>query len=223
MAYSRKLKLVILVISGTVLFVLGHKLWINQAVLLSPFLTDAMTDSPHKPLTTLLKEKGVINSQDLWVEIAKSKHTLIVYNGVVELKKYNIALGKDCLHDKEKDGDGGTPVGEFKITETHGENSSSLFSGARYLLLNYPRQEDAFRGINNGLITSKDFLAIEKAEVNYITPPQGTPLGGNVAIHGGGTPLLGDSWTNGSVGMYNKDFEELYGILPMGTKVVIRK
>ncbi len=49
-------------------------------------------------------------------------------------------------------------------------------------------------------------------------PPQKTPLGGEIYIHGGG---VGGNWTWGCVAMNNEDIEEIYKLVNVGTRVAI--
>jgi lipoprotein-anchoring transpeptidase ErfK/SrfK len=58
--------------------------------------------------------------------------------------------------------------------------------------------------------------------------PASARIGGDVGIHGiwpGGDDMiqLGIGWTDGCIALKNKDVEELFSMVPVGTKVVIRK
>jgi len=206
------------------LAVCAYNLWAYQGTILAPVLKDSNTGEPQEPLAEILQNRGIEQPvPDLLLEITKSQYLLKIYSGKSLLKSYKIALGKEILSDKEKAGDRRTPEGDFMITEKRKYSPPKRFFGSRLLLLNYPNREDALRGLHDGLITGKDFLAIEKAVNNNSTPPQDTPLGGGISIHGGGGPFMGRSWTTGSIGMYTKDIEEIFDIVPLYTRVVIKK
>ena len=49
-------------------------------------------------------------------------------------------------------------------------------------------------------------------------PPDGTRLGGDIFIHGGG---VGEDWTLGCVALRNSDIDELFDVIPVGTPVKI--
>ena len=49
-------------------------------------------------------------------------------------------------------------------------------------------------------------------------PPQETPLGGDIYIHGGGT---GKDWTLGCVALEDEDIRALYAVVKEGTVVRI--
>ena len=58
--------------------------------------------------------------------------------------------------------------------------------------------------------------------------PRSASIGGGVGIHG--TWPHEDyqvdkykNWTNGCIALKNEDVEDLYGYVPIGTKVIIRK
>lgn len=58
--------------------------------------------------------------------------------------------------------------------------------------------------------------------------PQNAKMGSNVGIHGiwaGGDDMieLGVGWTDGCIALRNKDIDELYTFVGVGTRVVIRK
>ncbi len=222
--YKIRLKTIVLFSGiGILLVITAYNLWAYQGTVLRPFLKDSATDAPHKPMDQVLREKSLGTPiPQLWVEIIKSRHSLTIYSGRTPLKSYHVALGKDSA-DKQKAGDRRVPAGEYTVTEKQELSPPRRFFGSRAIQLNYPNYDDAVRGLKQGIITSRDFLAIEKASRNNATPPQDTALGGGITIHGGDGPFMGDNWTNGSIGMYSKDAEEIFDYIPPYTKVVIRK
>jgi L,D-peptidoglycan transpeptidase YkuD (ErfK/YbiS/YcfS/YnhG family) len=50
------------------------------------------------------------------------------------------------------------------------------------------------------------------------TPPQNTNLGGDICIHGGGT---NSNWTFGCIALEDKDIEDLFKFIQLGTKITI--
>lgn len=224
MTKNRLKKLIIISFAAIILVVTAYNLWAYQGTLLKPFLTDAETDSPHKPLSEVIKSEVVGPPiPNLWLEVVKSKHTMIVYSGKIPLKSYRIALSKDHFNDKRIAGDTRTPEGSFMITEATKYSPPVRFLGSRKFLLNYPNKDSAIKGFRERIITSSDFLAIDTAMRENTTPPQNTPLGGGISIHGGNGPFMGASWTDGSIALYSKDMEELFEYVPVGTRVVIKK
>ena len=223
MSEKRLKKIIKLALAGIFIVITAYNLWAYQGTLLYSFLKNSVTDDPHRPLAEIIKEEGVPTGEgnQIRIEIIKSKHILILCAGDRVLKRYRIALSEHPLADKEKSGDRKTPLGEFRITAKTEFSPPKRFYGSRLMTLNYPNREDALRGLHEGLITGKDFLAIQNALNKGVTPPQGTEMGGGIAIHGGWGPLMGKSWTGGSIAMYSKDAEELFEYIPKGAKVEI--
>lgn len=145
--------------------------------------------------------------------ISKSERKLEVFDGENIVKTYKIALGFAPSGDKEVEGDGKTPEGEFYIFTRNSRSSFYLSLG-----LSYPNIEDAKRGLENELITQKEHDAIVTAINSQKPPPQKTALGGEIYIHGNGS---GSDWTAGCVAMNNQDVKELFDALPIGTSVTI--
>lgn len=153
-----------------------------------------------------------INSPEIC--IYKEKRRLYVIQSNVLVRDYPIGLGFNPRGDKEKEGDGRTPEGEFFVCA---KNSSSRF--VKSLGLNYPDKRHAERAFFAGVITPIEFRDILLAFERKATPPWGTILGGKIFIHAGGAHK---DWTEGCVALYNSDMEELFTIASMGTPVSIR-
>jgi hypothetical protein len=72
----------------------------------------------------------------------------------------------------------------------------------------------------------KTYIAIQDALLRGETPPQDTPLGGHIGIHGigSGDPLIHEAfnWTKGCIALTNKQIEQLVSLVPLGTKVIIK-
>lgn len=129
------------------------------------------------------------------------------------IKSYTIVLGFAPEGDKEKEGDGKTPEGEFYLFT---KNRASRFHLS--LGVSYPSKEDAKRGLDARIISKAEHGRILRAIDSKKTPPQKTALGGEIYIHGGG--ITGD-WTLGCIAMKNEDIEELFNVLPVGIKIMI--
>lgn len=156
--------------------------------------------------------------RDLRIEVNKKKRMLTLYLGKVPLKTYPVALGFDPVGDKQKQGDGKTPEGEYTICEMLSENLAARY-GARSMRISYPSVKDAQRGLEKGLVTQAQHDAIVEAIEKGEMPPQDTKLGSSIRIHGGG--IDGD-WTAGCIALRDEDAVEIYGVVGEGTKVVVR-
>ncbi|MBX6378185.1 MAG: murein L,D-transpeptidase [Clostridia bacterium] len=180
--------------------------------------------SEKRPLAAVLRERGVpVPIPDLKVVVDKSDHTLSLYAGHIWLKSYPVDLGEGGLGDKEVQGDRKTPEGTFYVTEKTVLSPSDPYLGSRWLRLSYPNAEDAERGLRTGLIDASTYEAIVQAVSQLATPPQQTALGGGIGIHGGSVPAFGPDWTWGCIALTNRDVEELYEYVPVGTTVIVRR
>lgn len=145
--------------------------------------------------------------------IKKSERKLEFYDGEKLLRTYKIALGFAPEGDKQQEGDGKTPLGEFYVF-TKNEQSRFYLS----LGLSYPTIEDAARGLNENLISQAEHDAILQAVREKKMPPQTTRLGGEIYIHGGGASK---DWTWGCMALDNEQMKELFDAVPVGASVKI--
>ncbi len=151
--------------------------------------------------------------KNLRIVIKKEKRKLELFDGETLVKTYTVALGFAPTGDKEKQGDGKTPEGEFYIFTKNNQSKFYLSLG-----VSYPNIEDAKRGLEAKIITQNQYSKIVKAVNAKKTPPQNTRLGGDIYIHGGST---GRDWTWGCVALDNENIKELFDTIPVGTSVKI--
>ncbi len=145
--------------------------------------------------------------------VSKSGRDLRVFDGGKLIKSYSISLGFSPAGDKETEGDGRTPEGEFYVFTKNDKSKFFLSLG-----LSYPNIEDAKRGLDEKLISQEEHDQITEAINNKQMPPQKTKLGGEIYIHGGGTEM---DWTDGCVALRNEEMKELFEAIPVGTRVII--
>jgi lipoprotein-anchoring transpeptidase ErfK/SrfK len=145
-----------------------------------------------------------------WILIHKTERTLSLYQGAQLLKRYPIVLGKDPHWAKLYQGDHRTPEGEYHIVNKYFHPFWS-----RFMLLDYPtpvNQEIYAWSRARGLLPERD---------------RDVPgIGGAIGIHGTEDESLnrrGINWTEGCMSLFNRDVEELYDLVPLGTRVVIER
>ena len=184
---------------------------------LMPTTTSTTTDG-GAPLTA---EEEALNQRPLKLPLAEPR--LLVEKGARRLRLYaggelvrvrRVALGFTPEGDKVKQGDGRTPEGEFYVCMKNGKSNFYLSLG-----LNYPNEEDAARGLRDGLITKATAASIVRANKAGRCPAWNTALGGEIFIHGGGTA---SDWTFGCVALENPEIKELFDNIPTGTPVRIQ-
>jgi len=166
-------------------------------------------------------KEDVLKNGKLVVDI--SEHTLTFMVGDEVLKTYNVALGSRTAEDDKKvRGDKRTPRGEFYICQKYDKDMDE-YLGTRWMRLSYPSVEDAERGLKEGIITKKEYEEILQAQKRKDIPPQRTALGGGIGIHGGIDMKNKSMGTQGCIGMSNKDVEEIYEFVQIGTPVFIQE
>jgi murein L,D-transpeptidase YafK len=160
-----------------------------------------------KPFPDLLVKPKIV--------IKKSERILELYSDGEVLRKYPIGLGFNPEGDKEKEGDGRTPEGEYYICV---KNPASRFY--KSLGLSYPNIADANRGTILGLISLEEAQSITEAIGGKRRPPWKTKLGGEIFIHGHGAA---SDWTLGCVALEDAHIAELFNALKVGVAVTISK
>ena len=140
------------------------------------------------------------NSIDMII-IKKSQRVLYAVKDDKVIKKYDIAIGKNPIGHKVKEGDKKTPEGYYFID---GKNAKSKFFLS--LHTSYPNFHDK-----------------RVAEKNNLNP------GSHIAIHG--LPSISvlsqylynsSDWTDGCIALNNKDMEELWNMSEEGTQILIK-
>lgn len=156
-----------------------------------------------------------------WIFIDKSDRVMVVNDGQYR-EAFPVALGFSPVGDKEIEGDGRTPEGNFYVCQRSVANRFHRFLG-----LSYPSPADAQRGQAAGILSPLEIRTILRAFRLRGRPPWNTPLGGNVGIHGWGhrTEIAAvhgtQDWTDGCIGVTNDQVERIYGHAPLGTPVTI--
>ena len=176
--------------------VLGVSAWVGSASVLL-----CLALAPVAPLPP----------RDYRIEVYKSRRSLELYHLGRKLKSYHIALG-NSQGDKVVMGDGKTPLGRFRVVD----KAPSRFH--KWLGLNYPNLEDAWRGRSNAQLTWAEFWYLRVENLNGRIPYGTSPLGGAIGIHGGGAR---NDWTLGCIALANSDIDEFYHTVPLGTEVLI--
>jgi len=135
------------------------------------------------------------------VVVEKSKRTMTLLKQDREVRTYKIALGRDPVGPKVRQGDNRTPEGIYYV-DYKVRNSAYH----RALHLSYPNPDD-----------------VERARA------LGVPPGGSIMIHGMKNDHLwmGDvqylfNWTNGCIALTNREIEEVWALVSPWTPVEIR-
>ncbi len=136
------------------------------------------------------------------VVVVKSAHTMTLYAANRPLKTYKVALGRGAGDAKQHKRDHETPEGHYLIDS---RNPNSRFHLA--LHVSYPNADDRARAKSLG-----------------------QPTGGAIMIHGveskfrwlGGLQHDVD-WTDGCIAVTDKEMDEIWKAVPIGTPIEIKR
>lgn len=188
-------------------------------------LTSACTSNPSQetvppPLTATISDPALRNP---WLLVDTKADQLMIMQGNQPVEVFHqVALGSSGAGLKHRRGDNKTPVGVFRVGWI---NDQSRFK--RFIGLDYPNIDYAERALREQRINHATYERIRAAWLNGRRPPQDTPLGGQIGIHGigSGNPKVhqaGIDWTSGCVALDNRQIEALRPWVQVGMRVEIR-
>ena len=155
----------------------------------------------------------LVDTNALKIEVKRGEQTLDIIEG--------IAIGRSGAGQKHHRGDDITPYGDYRIGWV-GERSSFH----RFFGLNYPSVQDAERALRKGVINKNAYNSILSAHQYNQVPPQNTPLGGRIGIHGLGRASekihRTMNWTHGCIALTNNQIDHLGQWVDTGTLVKIK-
>jgi murein L,D-transpeptidase YafK len=135
------------------------------------------------------------------VVVEKKARRLTLYSRGEAMRVYRVALGKNPVGDKVRQGDNRTPEGLFRIDH---RNPNSKFYLA--LHISYPDSAHQARAAKLGVAPGGDIMI------------HGLPAWASKA----GPSHRQDDWTEGCVALTNQEIEEIWSVVPVGTRVHIK-
>jgi lipoprotein-anchoring transpeptidase ErfK/SrfK len=133
--------------------------------------------------------------------VLKEKNVLVLLSGGAPVRTYDAEIGANALGVKQRQGDQATPEGQYRIVAKRDHGRSRYH---RALLLDYPNAADRER-----------FAAAKRRR----EIARDARIGGLIEIHGEGG--RGQNWTEGCVALSNRDIDDLYERVGVGTRVTI--
>lgn len=149
-----------------------------------------------------------LNRDSLLIVVDKSKYFVQVLYKRKTIRRYKAVFGPRPQQNKCMEGDRCTPEGWFTIKH---KNPNSKYD--KFMLIDYPNDSARAR-----------FARLKEKG----TIPATALIGGDIGIHGiwqGGDDMIemGVGWTDGCVALKNKDIEELFSMVGVGTRVYIKR
>ena len=127
------------------------------------------------------------------IRVDKSERRMQLLRDGKVLKTYRILLGDAPVGHKRQQGDERTPEGRYRITFRNGQSRFHLS-----LRVSYPNETDR-----------------AQARARGVDP------GGDIMIHGGTPPGYGRDWTDGCIALTDRQIEEVWRLVPVGTPITI--
>ncbi len=161
--------------------------------------------------------------QGSWLLVDTKANTLTVMRGDRPVEVFDrIVVGSSGVGIKQRRGDNKTPLGVFRVGWINERSRFRTFIG-----LDYPNLDHAERALRENRIDWLTYQRIRAAWLNGHTPPQDTPLGGQIGIHGvgNGDPTVhaaGINWTSGCVALNDQQIDALRPWIQVGMRVEIR-
>ena len=155
----------------------------------------------------------LVDTQKLELDVKLAETTLVRFE--------NIAIGRNGSGFKKKRGDDTTPLGKYKISWINRKSQYKYFYG-----FNYPSRENVYQAFTEGLVDKQTYQRVMKAHKHHQVPPQNTPLGGMIGIHGlgGADRKIHESmnWTHGCIALSNEQIRRLDTWIKKDTIVVVK-
>lgn len=145
--------------------------------------------------------------------IRKSARQLALMDGNTQLLSCRTALGREPEGPKRMQGDGRTPEGAYFICLVKEQGKYG-----RSLGLSYPNPQDAQLAFSEGRIDERTLQNVHAAHAERRRPPWGSPLGGEIYIHEGGSST---DWTQGCIALEESDMDRLFPFWPQVDEVLI--
>jgi len=187
---------------------LSMMLWASSAQAVPGTCPKTLDEIPL-PLTVERTDPRLQGPALIVVEKKRRRIYQLKSGALVEGACWKIGLGFAVIGHKKQQGDGKTPQGWYRTSD----KPTSQFYAA--IAVHYPNLADAAVGRAAGRINTRQLAAVEAALAGDEKPPQNTPLGGEILIHGGGSAT---DWTLGCIAMENADIDALRAGLPPGMR-----
>jgi murein L,D-transpeptidase YafK len=131
------------------------------------------------------------------IVVEKSERKMHLMHGPIKLRSYDVGLGFAPVGDKVQEGDGKTPEGVYYVDRRNPQSQFYLSLG-----ISYPNEAD-----------------IAEAKALGVDP------GGDIFIHGRPKKYQSDliDWTLGCIAVTNREMREIYSMVELGTKIVIKE
>jgi hypothetical protein len=141
------------------------------------------------------------NNNSVAIIVVKLAHKCCIYQDGKLHREFVAEFGPNWIGNKMYKGDKATPEGIYQVTSKK-DRRRTIYHKA--LTINYPNAEDRARFYNN----------VAKGRVS-----RRSEVGGSIEIHGNGG--RGFDWTNGCIGLEDRNMDVVYSMVSIATPVII--
>lgn len=110
---------------------------------------------------------------------------------------------------KRREGDRKTPEGWYRTSD---RSDSSYYHA---IAVHYPNEDDVTVGLAEGILSKEEAAAARTALKAGKKPPQASPMGGQILLHGGGSS---SDWTLGCVAFEDEDIDAMRAKMAKGMR-----
>lgn len=135
------------------------------------------------------------------VVVEKAQRALYLLREGEILRRYRIALGRNPVGPKAREGDSRTPEGVYRLDW---RNAKSRYY--RSIHISYPNESDRWRAAERGVAAGGDIMI------------HGQPPGSG----GSGAIQIPWDWTDGCIAVTNDEMDEIWVLVDDGTAIEIR-
>ncbi|MFT7617836.1 MAG: hypothetical protein ACI97A_001475 [Planctomycetota bacterium] len=169
------------------------------------------------------EEKGVhLPLTDPKILVDVSDATLTISEGDTVVRRYDISTGTNRVVGSLKKEMNSTPLGTYKVVRK-AVRESVLFTGSRFLEINFPCTDDVELAWEQGLIDGPEYERYHAAKDSNQELPQDLKFSRTLGIQGNYFSIMGQRSTNGGVALSNGDLNDVFDHIPVGTPVTIRR
>jgi len=176
-------------------------------------------------LNDIIKSKGYKDNSQFYLVIDKKHYTLDLFYDSLHVKSFRAVFGRSNTIDKLLGIKKTVPEGIYTICASEKKSKYEKF-----LKLNFPRKEDIAKLYEKKFLTKEEFEKYLDSKSEDECFSEGKLANIKLGIQGTGEMdfLLKNipfvyNWTNGSIAISNDGINEIYSVIKIGSKVVVKE
>ena len=175
-------------------------------------------------LDQAMAEKGILDIGEVSIIVDRSNYRLHLYSDSLLVKSYKVVFGRNNRNNDKSLDDSNTPSGKYIVCDKKVQTKYH-----KMLKINYPNDNDLARMLKADEITQNQYQSFLQNRNNFGCVIEDLLPNGEIGIIGTGeynyifkNLPFAFNWTNGSVAISNENVDELFSVVNVGTKVMIK-